>query len=290
MLIFTLRFAQLAAVVCKMDVSCINTQQPVYYRVDVPSSVSKSGLKSLSRLRSLPYASRLEHGAFGRGVCIYAYLGGTRSIYKMTPPSLWVGRAGGVASGCGDRSLVGCLSQAGGGVPAPLCLQRVWGFCAVAFGQRKQPSIWCSRTIARCLFIAVITCLCPAPSTPRLLPSRTLAGGFSIRYWVYYIAVREIPPLAILAIFKARRMSDCSSCTQPPFLAIVADMWKSYKKIVPASTDEIRLLPQPYTFPYDPLRWVNHVPSTLGDASHLIWDQKTHSHQLDDVWLCALCR
>jgi len=44
------------------------------------------------------------------------------------------------------------------------------------------------------------------------------------------------PSLAILAIFKARRMSDCSSCTWPPCLAIVADMLKTSKKLVAATT------------------------------------------------------
>jgi len=53
--------------------------------------------------------------------------------------------------------------------------------------------------------------------------------------------------LSILAIFNARRMSDCSSCTRPPCLAIVADMLKTYKTLVDASNNEIRLLPLPYT-------------------------------------------
>jgi len=43
------------------------------------------------------------------------------------------------------------------------------------------------------------------------------------------------PFFSHLAISQARRMSDCSSCTWPPCLAIVADMLKSYKKFVAAS-------------------------------------------------------
>jgi hypothetical protein len=42
--------------------------------------------------------------------------------------------------------------------------------------------------------------------------------------------------LVILAILKARRMSDCFSCTRPPCLAIVADMLKTYKTLVAALT------------------------------------------------------
>jgi len=38
------------------------------------------------------------------------------------------------------------------------------------------------------------------------------------------------PSLAIFATFMARGMSDCSNCTRPPCLAIVADMFKTYKK------------------------------------------------------------
>jgi len=49
------------------------------------------------------------------------------------------------------------------------------------------------------------------------------------------IAARENPSLAILAMFKARRMSDCSSGTRPPCLAIVADMLKTSKELVAAS-------------------------------------------------------
>jgi len=54
------------------------------------------------------------------------------------------------------------------------------------------------------------------------------------------IAARENRPLAIFAIFKARHMSDCSSCTRPPCLAIVAEMLKTYKMLVAASESENR--------------------------------------------------
>jgi len=68
-----------------------------------------------------------------------------------------------------------------------------------------------------------------------------------IRYCVSSVAVYENPPLAILAIFKARHMSDSSSWTRPPCLAIVADMLKTHKKLDAACTYQIRQLPLPKT-------------------------------------------
>jgi len=72
---------------------------------------------------------------------------------------------------------------------------------------------------------------CPGNSTPRLFSSRTSTQAFVIRNYVSCIVARENPPLAISAIFKAKRMSDCSSCTRPPCLAIVADMLETNKEI-----------------------------------------------------------
>jgi hypothetical protein len=43
------------------------------------------------------------------------------------------------------------------------------------------------------------------------------------------------PPSSNLAIFKAKCILDCSRWIWPPFLAIVADMFKTYKKVVTAS-------------------------------------------------------
>jgi hypothetical protein len=42
-----------------------------------------------------------------------------------------------------------------------------------------------------------------------------------------------------LAIFTARNMWECSRCTRPPYLAIVADMLNTYKTLVAASNNEI---------------------------------------------------
>jgi len=137
--------------------------------------------------------------------------------------------------------------RAGGGSAVPLRLQRVCGFFTVPFWQGRQPEIWIWRSIAGCLCIAAFTFLYPGNSTPRFFSSRTSAHGFLMRYFVSYIAAREKPSLAIMAIINARRISDCSSRTQPPRLAIVADMLKTYKTFVDASNNEIWLLPLPYT-------------------------------------------
>ena len=65
---------------------------------------------------------------------------------------------------------------------------------------------------------------------------------------LYFLNCGTLKPfLAIFAISKARCMLDCSSCTWPPCLALVADMLKSYKKLFTAYNNEIRRLPQPYT-------------------------------------------
>jgi len=236
MLIFTDRFAQLAVVICKMDVSCITTQQIVYWPVDVSSSVGKSGSKSSSHLQSLAYASRLKHWALGSGVCIYTYPGGTPSISDRWAGSLLLGGTSGVLGGCGVGSGVSCLSRSGGGAPVPLHLQRVWGFCPMPFGHGRQPSVWFSRSIAGCLSIGALTMLCPGNFTPRFVPTWTSARGVLIMNCVSSIVACQTPPLAILAIFNARCMSDCSSCSRPTCLAIVADMVKTNEKLVAAST------------------------------------------------------
>jgi len=152
---------------------------------------------------------------------------------------------GGVGSGVGSGFC--CLRRLGGGAPVPLHLQRVCRFFEVPFWQGRHPGVWFWRSIAGCLAIAAFTLLCPGNSTPRFFSSRTSARGFLIKYYVSTTAVRENPPLAILAMFKARCMSDCSSCTRPPCLAIVADMLNTYKKLVAASNTEMRLWPRPYT-------------------------------------------
>jgi len=154
---------------------------------------------------------------------------------------------GGVPGGCGEGSGIRSLRRAGGGAPFPFGVQRVSWFFAVPFWQARQPDCWFWRSIARSLSIAAFTFLCPGNSTPCFFPSRSSARGLLLRYYVSSIAAREKPSMAILAIFNARHMSDCSSCTQPPCLAIVADMLKTYQTLVDAFINEIRLLPLQYT-------------------------------------------
>jgi len=169
-------------------------------------------------MRSLAYWSRLKYRVLGSGVCVYTYPGGTPSVSELWVVSLSSGGAGGVP-GLGGAGH-------GGGAAVHLHLQRVCGFFVVPLWEGRQLSVWFSWTIGGCLSIAAVTLLCPGNTTPRFFSSRTSACGVLIRCLVSSIAVRENPSLAILAIFKARHMSDCSSCTRPPCHAIVADMLK----------------------------------------------------------------
>jgi len=134
---------------------------------------------------------------------------------------------------CGIPGL-GCAGS-GGGAPVPLRLQPICGFFAVPLWHGMQPSVGYSWTIAECLSIAAFTLLWPGNTTARFFSSRTSLRGVLINFCVSSMAAPENPSLAILAIFKARCMSDCSSCAQPPSLAIVADMLTTYKELVAAS-------------------------------------------------------
>ena len=166
-------------------------------------------------------------------------------MWDHCAPQLLTARADGVPGRGGVSAGVGCLRWSGGGAPVPLCLQHVSGFFVVPFWQWRQPDMWFWRSIAGCLFIATFTFLCPGNSTPSFCSPGTSAWGFMIRYFLCSIAVRKKPSLAILAIFKAWRMLDGSICTLPPCVAIVAGMWKTYKKLVAAVNNEIRLLALP---------------------------------------------
>ena len=96
MLIITCGFAQQAALVFKIDVSCITTQQIVYQAVDVPSLVSVSGSKSVSCWLSWADASRLNNSAQGRDVCEYAYPASKLTIWERCAPELLPVGVGGV--------------------------------------------------------------------------------------------------------------------------------------------------------------------------------------------------
>ena len=107
------------------------------------------------------------------------------------------------------------------------------------FGKERPPDVWFWWSIAGCLCFPTFSSLGWGNSTPRFFSSRTSVRGFLMRYFVSSITVREKPSLAILPVFNARRMSDCSGCTWPPRLAILADMSKTYKTSVAASNNEI---------------------------------------------------
>jgi len=246
MVVSTCRFTQYAAVVCKIDVSCITMQQIVYEQVDVPPSARSFGILSLSHSLSLANTLQLTHWASGRRVCIYTYLGGRLLIWERWAPLLSPGGAGEIGGGGGVSSGVGSLHLPSRGVPVLWHLLRICGCVAHPFWQDLQPSIGISWTIAGCLSIAVFTCLCTGNSTPRSLSSPTLASGCIISFCISSIAACENPPLAILAISKASHRSDCSSCTRPPYLAIVADKFKTYKKLVAVLKNVFWLLPLPY--------------------------------------------
>jgi len=133
---------------------------------------------------------------------------------------------------------------------SPTCLR----ILSSAIFARKSSSHVVWRSFAGCLSIAAYTSLYPGNPVPRFGSVRTSARGVLIRYCASSIAACKNSSLAILAIFKARRMSDCCSCSWPPCLAIVPDTLKTNKKLVAASNNEIRLLPLPYTLLYPPLR------------------------------------
>ena len=76
-------FTHKAAVIYKMAVRCITTQLIVYQPVVGRSSGSKSGMKSLTHMRSLAYVSRLRDQALGSGVRIDTYPGGRPSVSEL---------------------------------------------------------------------------------------------------------------------------------------------------------------------------------------------------------------
>jgi len=103
---------------------------------------------------------------------------------------------------------------------SPACLRILCGaILARKAAGRLVLTKHCRVSLYRSLHLSVPRIL----NTPLLLFS-DLSAWFVKRYFVSSIAAREKPSLAILAIFNARRESDCSSCPRPPCLGIVADM------------------------------------------------------------------
>ena len=120
------------------------------------------------------------------------------------------------------------------------------------------------------------------PFMPRKLNSPLLLySDFSARFLVQLLLLlycsAEKPFFGHFGLFNTRHMSDCSSCTQAPWLAIVADMMKIYKKFVSVSNNKILKVPQPYTLPQPPTRRLKSVSSNPRDAYHEICLQQSQS-------------
>jgi hypothetical protein len=181
MVVITWRFTQSAALVFEMNLSCITTQQIVYSPVDIPSSVSTSGSKSGLWWLSWAYESRWNHSVEGNDVCKYTDPASTLIICECWALGLLPGRMGGITARAGipGRGGIGagvvCLRLSGEGTAVPFRLQCVFGFYAVRFWPGRHTSIWFWRSIARYLFIAFFTCICPGNSTPNCISSRTFA-------------------------------------------------------------------------------------------------------------------
>jgi len=127
------------------------------------------------------------------------------------------------------------------GAPVPLHLQHVCGFIVAPFWQGRQPWVWFSETIVGFPSIAAFTFLRTRNSTLCIINKGGSVHGICIRCFVSSIATCKNSPLASLAIFNARHVSDSSAFTPPPFLAISTDMCNTYQKFVVASSSESRL-------------------------------------------------
>jgi len=129
-----------------------------------------------------------------------------------------------------------------------MSLACLWMVCG-AIWERKASSVLvltkhCRVSFYRSLYLFKLREL----NTPLLLFS-DLGARFIDQVMCFLYHGAQNPSLAILAIFRARRMSDCCSWTRPPCVSIVADMLKTFKESVAASNNEIRLLSEPYTLP-----------------------------------------
>ena len=149
--------------------------------MDVPSSASISGLKSVSCWLSWAYTSRLENWALGRGACDYTHLGGKLLIWELWAPSLSPGDAGGILGRGGVSSSVSCLCWSGVGATVHLGLPPVSIFIAVLFWQGRHSSMWFWWSLTGCLSIAAFIEVCPGDSTPCFISSWASARGSLIR-------------------------------------------------------------------------------------------------------------
>jgi len=133
---------------------------------------------------------------------------------------------------------------------------RSWRRCACSCASPACLPILCSEILARKASGRVVLMkhsqVCfhrglhihmPSNLDTPLLLSRTSAQCTLIRFGGFSIVACENTSVAISAIFKARRLSDSSSCTRPPSLAIVGDMFETIKKLVAAFglTDDFQM-------------------------------------------------
>ena len=110
--------------------------------MDVPSSCSISGLKSVSCSLSWAGTSRANNSAQGIDVCEYAYPAGKLKILRHCAPEELPVEAGGVPGRDGVGSGVCRLHWLHRGVPVPLRLQHVCGLFVVAFWQGSHSGLW----------------------------------------------------------------------------------------------------------------------------------------------------
>jgi len=138
--------------------------------------------------------------------------------------------------------------------------RRFWWRCGGSFGPPACLLILCCAILTHKAAVCLIFvnhcrvsfyCSLHHLTTRKLNSLPLLFSEFGVRYlfssWVSTIAACENSALDIWAIVKARQMSDCSSCTRPPCLDIMADKLKPYKILVVVSKWKIRLLPNSYT-------------------------------------------
>jgi len=123
-------------------------------------------------------------------------------------------------------------------IASPEC---AWVPCSAIFARKAAIRLILTNHCRQSFYCSIRLSI-PRNSTASVFPSRTSEWGFLFRYCISPVVVCENPPLANFAIFKAKCTLNGSGCTRPPCLAIVADMFKTYTKVVAASKNEIRLL------------------------------------------------
>jgi len=174
--------------------------------------------------------------------------GGKLTISDGWAPEVLQVGAGGVPGGGGVSAGARTLRRQGE-VHLFLCVSSVSADSLRRhFGEEGGRHLVMTKYCRVSLYRSLHLCMPRKLNTPLLLFSDLGAWFLNEIFRFLYCGARK----AFLGHFghiHGRRMSDCSSCTRPPCLAIVADMLKTYKTLVNASNNEIGLLPLPYTLP-----------------------------------------